>query len=548
MSPNQPERMSPQLERILIILCLPFALTFLPGTSLQGTALPGTGLPGTSLPGTGLPGTSLPGTALPGTSLSGTALQGTALHGFIGADAAPSNTVQAQANTLMAENDASRVEPFSARVQTGSTVVEADSARDQNDRVTVQREYMREIEVLADQPEVREAFRFIQSFNSQTVQNQIDLNEIPAPPFGEEQRAARYVELLGEYGLTDMEIDPEGNVIGRRPGTRPARTTTSANGAVVLSAHLDTVFPEETDVSVEIRNDTLYAPGISDDARGLTAVLTVLRALEESSVETERDIWFVGTVGEEGLGDLRGVKSLFDRHADDISAFISIDGSHPGRITHRALGSHRYRVTFEGPGGHSWSAFGTANTAHALGRAIYHFDREASQFVLDGPRTSYNVGRIGGGTSVNAVPYSNWMEVDMRSVDQQALLGIDSLLKEAVRQGLDEVNDLRRAGETLTLDMEMIGNRPSGEIPADDPFVQRAMAATQWFGDEPQLHIASTDSNVPISLDIPAFTIGGGGRGGGMHSLDEWWTDDGSGVRGVQLALLILLDQAGLVD
>ncbi len=409
---------------------------------------------------------------------------------------------------------------------------------EENYEITLLDKYKQEIDELVDLDVIRQAFLFIEAYDEQTIENQIHLNEIPAPPFKEELRAIRFAEMLGEAGLTDVEIDEEGNVLGWRSGSTGEKT-------IVFSAHLDTVFPEETDVSVTVRNDTLFAPGISDDARGLTTVLTVLQTLQELDIQTVHDILFVGTVGEEGLGDLRGVKYLFREDGPEIDAFISVDGSDDDRIVNQALGSHRYRVTFEGPGGHSWSAFGKANPAHALGRTIHHFDENASKYVSDGPGTSYNVGRIGGGTSINAIPYSNWMEVDMRSIEQNRLYVMDDILEEAAEKGLYEANEIRTRGDRLTVELELIGNRPSGEIDPVEPLIQRAIAVTSHFGNKPRLIRSSTDSNVPISLGIPSMTLGGGGSSGGMHSLSEWWYND-EGCKGIQRSFLILVSEAGL--
>jgi tripeptide aminopeptidase len=314
---------------------------------------------------------------------------------------------------------------------------------------------------------------------------------------------------------------------------------------LVLSGHLDTVFPEGTDVTVRMRGDTLYAPGIADDTRGLIAVLTVLRAMNAADLRTEGDVWFVGTVGEEGLGDLRGVKHLFRKGGPRIDAFISIDGAGDRRVVHQALGSRRYRTTVRGPGGHSWGAFGLANPAHALGRAIHAFDQAASDFVAEGPRTSYNVGVIGGGTSVNSIPFEAWMEVDMRSADAGRLMGIDSLYRAAIGQAVEEQNQERLRGEPLSIDLDLVGDRPSGEIDPATPFVQRAMATVRHFGWEPELQRSSTDANVPIALGIPAVTMGGGGVAGGAHSLDEWWLNR-DGHLAIQRTLLLVLAEAGL--
>lgn len=431
---------------------------------------------------------------------------------------------------------------FSLALISCSTVelTERSNAAEPESELELRDDIRAEVFSLADQEIVQKAFQFIEDYDDETVKNQIHLNEIPAPPFGEEKRAERYAEMMRELGLTDVTIDEEGNAIGKRAGTVGERT-------IVLSAHLDTVFPIETDVSVEVRNDTLFAPGIVDDARGLTAVLTILKTMEELGIQTEQNIWFVGTVGEEGIGDLRGVKHLFREDGPQIDAFISIDGSNDTRIVNQALGSHRYRVTFIGPGGHSWGAFGTVNPAHALGRMIYHFEESAAPFVSEGPRTSYNIGRIGGGTSVNSIPFENWAEIDMRSIDQDRLYQIDELLQSAIQLALSEANEIRTRGRELTADVDMIGNRPSGEISPDQDFIQRAIAASKYFEEEPGLQRSSTDSNVPISLGIPSMTLGGGGSSGGAHSLDEWWHND-NGHRGIQRAFLIVLSEAGLAE
>ena len=397
-----------------------------------------------------------------------------------------------------------------------------------------------------------------------TIRDQIALTEIPAPPFNEDARGEAFAEMLREAGADSVWTDPEGNVIGLRRGQEGGEGDGGAGDSdegaeqevLAVSGHLDTVFPEGTDVTVRQRGDTLFAPGIGDDARGLAAILAVLRALEEAGIETEDDILFNGTVGEEGLGDLRGMKELFGAGGSDgaagpgpgaprIDAFISVDGTSDSRITNAALGSHRYRVTFRGPGGHSWGAFGLVNPHHALGAAIEDWVDAADAYTRDGPRTSYNVGRIGGGTAVNAIPSEAWMEVDMRSVSPERLDGIDSLFQRAVRRAVEEQNELRRQGPELTVDVEMIGDRPSGEIAPSDPLIQRGIAATRALGREPELGRSSTDSNIPISMGIPAMTLGGGGDGGGAHSLDEWFRND-EGVVGIRRILLIVVAQAGL--
>ena len=364
----------------------------------------------------------------------------------------------------------------------------------------------------------------------------IELTEIPAPPFMEEERAAHYRGLVSAAGLA-AELDGIGNVIARRRGATGERT-------VAVVAHLDTVFPEGTDVTVRRDGDKLMAPGIADDTRGLVTMLTMIKLMDRHGLDTRDDVLFVGSVGEEGIGDLRGVKHLFREGGPEIHAFVAIDGTSNTRVLNHAIGSHRYRVRFLGPGGHSWGAFGLGNPAHAMARAIKLFDDRAGEYVTAGAKTTYNIGRIGGGTSVNSIPFENWMEVDMRSMEPQRLEEIDSIFQEAMQEALAEQNELRRDGEELTVDIEMIGNRPSGIVPVETPLIQRAFAATRAVGAEPELSMGSTDSNVAISLGIPATTIGSGGEGFGAHSLHEWWANR-DGHLGIQKALLLVLAEAG---
>jgi tripeptide aminopeptidase len=333
-------------------------------------------------------------------------------------------------------------------------------------------------------------------------------------------------------------IDSVGNVIALRKGKGIPST-------VALAGHLDTVFPEGTDVTVRERGDTLFAPGIGDDTRGLIDVLQVLRALDDADIRTDADLLFIGTVGEEGLGDLRGVKHLFREGGPRINSFIAVDGGSAGGITNEALGSRRYRVTFSGPGGHSWGAFGTGNPVHALGRAILMFDTVAARFTAEpGARTSYNVGRIGGGTSVNSIPFEAWAEVDMRSQDQARLLALDSIFSATMQRALADQNAGLREGRPLKVSLDLVGDRPSGVTSPGTPLLDRAMAVTLWSGVEPRLASSSTDSNIPISLGIPAITIGRGGVGGDAHAPSEWWLDRES-YRAIQRTLLIVLAEAG---
>ena len=400
-----------------------------------------------------------------------------------------------------------------------------------------QGEYEAQIRTLMNRSAVRSALEHIEATDDQTMTDQVTLTQIPAPPFMEEERGRAFLEILRDIGVDSVWVDQVGNIIGLRRG--------SGTGQVLaLAGHLDTVFPSETDVSIRESGDTLFAPGVSDNTRGLATVVAVLRAMNAANVRTEADVLFIGNVGEEGLGDLRGVKYLFREGGPRIDHFISVDGSSSTRITHMGLGSHRYRVTFKGPGGHSWGAFGLANPAHAMGRAIRYFQDGADPYTRTAPfRTSYNVGRLGGGTSVNSVPFESWMEIDMRSEGVETLVAVDRILQGSIQRALAEENDLRTRGEPLTVDVELIGDRPSGELAENSAYVQQAAAVTRVLGLEPSFGRSSTDSNFPISIGIPAITIGGGGQGFGSHSLGEWFRNV-DGATGVQRVMLILLAQA----
>jgi len=429
--------------------------------------------------------------------------------------------------------------PPAALFVLASTAAAPGAAAQQPDQeaVALSGEHREEIEALASHPLVRAAMDYLREIEDRSLEDLIRLTEIPAPPFMEEERAAAYAEMLRTAGADSVWTDEEGNVLALRRGTEGDRK-------VALDGHLDTVFPPETDVTVRIRGDTLFAPGIGDDTRGLIVVRNVLEALVAQDLRTPADLLFIGTVGEEGLGDLRGVKHLFSDAGPGIDAFISVDGGGDSSIIHRAIGSNRYRVTFKGPGGHSWGAFGLANPAHALAQAVAHFVPEADRHTSSGPRTSYNVGRIGGGTSVNAVPYEAWLEMDLRSTDPESLAQLDRIFQSAVERGLDDQNALRRLGDPLMVEVDQVGERPAGRTDPEGPLVQRAKAATRLLGREPSLTGASTNANTPMSLDVPAITIGIGGEGGGAHSLDEWWLPVEPHVA-AQRALLVLLAEAG---
>ncbi|MEL0318235.1 MAG: M20/M25/M40 family metallo-hydrolase [Flavobacteriaceae bacterium] len=403
---------------------------------------------------------------------------------------------------------------------------------------TIEKKYTQTTKKFLKKSKIKAAFERIALLDPTTLKRHIELTEIEAPPFKEARRAKVFADYFKTLGMDSVWIDTEGNVLGLLQGSEGDRT-------VALDAHLDTVFPEGTEVKVRIENDTLYAPGIGDDTRGLSMLLTLLETIKTEQIQPKDDLLFVGSVGEEGLGDLRGVKHLFRSGGPRIDAWIAIDGGAIGRVNNKGLGSYRYRITFSGPGGHSWGAFGLANPHHALGQAITNFVQTADAYTSKGPKTSYNVGVISGGTSINSIPFESVMEIDIRSVDPARLEVMESLLEDAVNQALLDQNQRKRRGPELTVKIDKIGNRPSGELSDQLPLVQRTLAATQAFGVTPYLTRGSTNSNIPIAKGIPAITIGRGGDGGNAHSLDEWWTNK-EGHKAIQLALLILLMEAGM--
>jgi acetylornithine deacetylase/succinyl-diaminopimelate desuccinylase-like protein len=390
------------------------------------------------------------------------------------------------------------------------------------------------IQALLRAEQTRQAFRFIDEANATIDEELIRICEIPAPPFGESARAAYVRQRFEQLGMPVVRTDDEGNVIAERPGM-------SSEPLVIVSAHLDTVFPEGTDVSVKREGGRLSAPGISDNTCGIVSLIALAGALNSARVKTEGGICFVATVGEEGEGNLRGVRRLFSQGAfqSGVDAFISLDGPGVERITNRALGSRRYRVTVRGPGGHSWGDFGIVNPVHALGRAIGRFAAYPAPLV---PRTSYNIGIIEGGSSVNAVPQTAAMTVDLRSVSSQEIDKLEAYLRRVVDVAVREENLQRSmSGTSLDYELEQVGNRPSGETPADSALVRAAIACSRALGIEPRLDCASTDSNIPISLGIPAITIGVGGLSGNCHSLTEWYEPVGRELGLKRLLLLTLL-------
>ncbi|HKE03527.1 MAG TPA: M20/M25/M40 family metallo-hydrolase [Blastocatellia bacterium] len=384
-------------------------------------------------------------------------------------------------------------------------------------------------------PQVRRALEYLKAIEPETIDDQIRACEIPAPTFQEQKRAEHFKRRFAELGLKNVRIDAIGNVIGERPGVGRGPT-------LVLAAHLDTVFPEGTDVKVKRDGSILSGPGIGDDCRGLAVILAVARALNEARVETEGAILFVANVGEEGLGDLRGVRRLFNHELKGrITHFISVDGTGL-KVTNTAVGVVRYRVTIRGPGGHSYGAFGLASPIHALGRAI---EKIARFQVPKQPKTTFNVGRIEGGTSVNSIAHTAWMEVDMRSESAEELQKLEAEFKRVTQEALDEENARGAGPHKLTLEMKIVSQRPAGVTRADSPIVKIAMEADAALGIKTKLTSGSTDSNIPINLGVPAITIDGGGEGRGAHSLEESFDTTDSHL-GTQRALLIVLGIVGM--
>lgn len=386
----------------------------------------------------------------------------------------------------------------------------------------------------------RQAAAFIRADYPRFVRELIALTEIPAPPFKEERRARAYLAMLRDAGLRDVEMDAEGNVMGLRQGSGGGRM-------LAVAAHLDTVFPEGTDVKVKRAGTRLSAPGIGDNTRGLASMLAVIRAMDAARLRTVDDILFVANVGEEGEGDLRGVKYLLrsGKYKDRITQFLAIEGGEQGSITRGGVGSKRYRVAFKGPGGHSYTAFGLVNPAYSMSSAISAL--AALQVPAD-PKTTYSVGVVRGGTSVNSIPFEVSMDVDLRSEACAELKKLDDAFVAVVRSAVAGENRARstRAGR-VEAELKIIGERPCGETAMNAPILRTVTGVLQAFGLQPAYDFGSTDSNVPMSLGIPALTVSGPSSRG--HSLDEWTDVEPRDVtQSIEVSLAIVLSVAGPVD
>ncbi len=367
------------------------------------------------------------------------------------------------------------------------------------------------------------------------LRTQVAVTEIPAPTGEEAERGQWIADRFMALGLARVHADEAGNVIGWRGAP-------TAGAPVVVCAHLDTVFPVDTALRVQRQGQRLVGPGIGDNGRGLAAMLALAEEIDGVRVQPHRPIQFVATTGEEGAGDLRGVKHLFGGGAR-ATAVIALDGAGDDRVVNRALGSRRYRISFRGSGGHSWAAYGVPNAVHAAGIATARISAIAMPRC---PRTTLSVCRIGGGLSVNSIPQDAWIEIDLRSTSQAVIGRIDVEIRAIARAAAAEENERRVHGTApLVPSIEIIGERPCGETPSDHPLVAMAMDATRCIGREPELTVASTDANVPISRGIPAIAIGAGGRGGEAHTPGEWF-DNGDGPLGIARALTIVMGAAAL--
>lgn len=388
-------------------------------------------------------------------------------------------------------------------------------------------------------PRVARVLEILRGSGKATTEEQIRITEIPAPPFQESVRAAYMKKLLASTGLR-VETDDTGNVIGEWTGASP--------DIVMLTAHLDTVFPPGTDVHVKQEGGRLLAPGISDNGTGLASLAALSRAFRDAKIKTTKTILFVADVGEEGEGNLRGMRALAESYKKRLKYVLALDGASTEYVTTAALASRRVEVTISGPGGHSWTDFGAPNPIHALGRGIGRF---VTARVPESPRTSFNVGEIEGGTSVNSIPSSAHMKVDLRSESETELATLETLLRDAIKAGIDEEMSAARergmggSGNLLNLKISVLGVRPAGELPENSPLLAALLAADNQLGNRSRRERSSTDANIPLSLGIPAISLGAGGRSGGAHTPEEWYDPAGREL-GLQRVALTVLAVAGL--
>ena len=392
------------------------------------------------------------------------------------------------------------------------------------------------VEKIADDSTCAQALAWIDKNTAWVTEQQIALSEIPAPEFTEAKRAAYFQKILEPFGLK-VSIDKTGNVIAERPGADP-------NGIILLAAHLDTVFPAGTEVRVKKNGNRLVGPGIADNGAGLAALLGVARALSEGRVRTNTTIIFAGDVGEEGEGNLRGIRALIDAYRPRLAAVIAVDGASTEHITTQGIASHRFEVTITGPGGHSWSDFGAPNPITALARGIVKF---SSLAVPEDPRSSFNFGVVEGGTSVNSIPARAVVKVDLRSEEEAEVVKMEASLRDAMQAGIKEemAAAARDSGAPLEVNFRSLGLRPSGKLPENSPLLDSIRGVDRFLGTRSRLERSSTDANIPLSLGIPAISVGGGGKASGSHTLDEWYDPTGREL-GLKRLFLTTVLLAGL--
>jgi tripeptide aminopeptidase len=391
------------------------------------------------------------------------------------------------------------------------------------------------VEKIADEATCAQALSWIDKNAKWVTDQQIAMSEIPAPELGEAKRGEFLQKLLEAAGLK-VRVDKTGNVIGERPGA-------DANSVILLAAHLDTVFPDGTDVRVKKNGNRIVGPGIADNGAGLAAIVGVARALAEGRVRTNKTIVFAGDTGEEGEGNLRGIRALVEAYGSRLAAVIAVDGASTDHITTQGIASHRFEITFTGPGGHSWSDFGAPNPITALSRGIVKF---SALRVPEDPRTSYNFGVIEGGISVNSIPARAVVKVDLRSEDEAEVTKMEAALCDAMQEGIkEEMAAARDASAALQLNSRSLGLRPSGKLPENSPLLDSIRSVDRFLGMRSRLERSSTDANIPLSLGIPAISIGGGGKANGSHTLDEWYDPAGREL-GLKRLFLTTVMLAGL--
>ena len=401
-------------------------------------------------------------------------------------------------------------------------------------RRTAQQEVAR----LAELRAVHEAFAWFRASSRELEDLQLELTAVPSPPWGEAARAEWLRGSFEELGLAEVQKDDLGNVFGILPGSEPNAPL------VALSAHLDTVFPAGTPIQVSREGGKLYGPGISDNGAGLVALLAIARVLKETGIEHATPVVFIGNVGEEGEGDLRGMRHIFEqpRWADAIRTMVVVDGAGTDTVICEALGSRRYEITVRGSGGHSWSDFGIPNPVVALARII---DRFTQTTVPTNPKTTYNIGTVEGGTSVNSIPQSATMRVDTRSASVEQLDRLERALREAVQDGTAATSGKKKNG--LTAEVRVIGDRPAAELPSESRLLKMIRAVDAQLNNSARLQRASTDANIPLSLGREAIAIGAGGSGGGAHTVNEWYDAAGRDL-GLKRILLLTLALSGVPE